>query len=60
MRAALSAALWESGQNGEAESNWFAAVGLDKRYKDLTWVATTRRWSPKMVKALEKFLTLKH
>jgi tetratricopeptide (TPR) repeat protein len=58
MRAALSAALWVRGDRGEAESNWVAAVGLDRRYKDLNWVANTRRWSPAMVEALEKFLKL--
>lgn len=58
MRAALTAALWVSGNYGEAESNWVAAVGLDKRYKDLDWVAHVRRWPPVMVGALEKFLKL--
>jgi tetratricopeptide (TPR) repeat protein len=58
MRAALTAALWEQGQQGEAESNWVAVVGLDGRYKDLNWVEKVRRWPPKMVKALESFLTL--
>lgn len=58
MRAALTAALWEQGQQGEAESNWVAVVGLDGRYKDLNWVENVRRWPPKMVVALEKFLTL--
>ncbi|GAB4150101.1 MAG: tetratricopeptide repeat protein [Cyanobacteria bacterium J069] len=59
MRAALTAALWVEGNQGEAESNWYAAIGLDSRYKDLDWVAHVRRWSPAMVSALEKFLTLK-
>jgi tetratricopeptide (TPR) repeat protein len=58
MRAALTAALWVGGNRGEAESNWVAAVGLDRRYKDLDWVAHTRRWSPAMVAALDKFLKL--
>ncbi|WP_228024689.1 tetratricopeptide repeat protein [cf. Phormidesmis sp. LEGE 11477] len=58
MRAALTAALWETGQRGEAESNWVAVVGLDTRYKDLNWVKNVRRWPPKMVTALEHFLTL--
>lgn len=58
MRAALTAALWVQGDRGEAESNWVAAVGLDKRYKDLDWVSHTRRWPPEMVAALEKFLKL--
>ncbi|MGB7085321.1 MAG: tetratricopeptide repeat protein, partial [Phormidesmis sp.] len=58
MRAALTAVLWEQGQRGEAESNWVAVVGLDRRYQDLGWVANVRRWPPKMIKALESFLTL--
>lgn len=58
MRAALSACLWEQGKQGEAESNWVAAVGLDSRYQDLDWVANIRRWPPVVVSALEKFLTL--
>ncbi len=58
MRAALTAAYWEQGKQGEAESNWVAAVGLDKRYKDLDWVVKVRRWPSKMVAALEKFQKL--
>ena len=40
----------------EAESNWVSAVGLDRRYKDLEWVATIRRWPPNLVVALDHFL----
>ena len=58
MRAALAAALWVEGQQGEAESNWVAAVGLDNRYQDLEWIENIRRWPPEMVEALEKFLNL--
>lgn len=58
MRAALTAALWEQNQQGEAESNWVAAVGIDNRYQDLEWVKNVRRWPPVMVAALEKFLKL--
>lgn len=58
MRAALTAALWAQGQLGEAESNWVAAYGLDPRYKSTDWVASVRRWPPKMVIALESFLKL--
>lgn len=58
VRAALTAALWKEGKQGEAESNWVAVVGLDRRYKDLNWVKNIRRWPPVMVAALEKFLTL--
>jgi len=58
MRAALTAVLWEQGKQGEAESNWVAAMGMDKRYRDLDWVATVRRWPPRMIEALEKFLNV--
>ncbi|BAZ43008.1 TPR repeat-containing protein [Chondrocystis sp. NIES-4102] len=58
MRAALAAALWVSNQQGEAESNWVAAVGLDNRYQDLDWIKNIRRWPPSMVEALERFLNL--
>ncbi|MGK7873445.1 MAG: tetratricopeptide repeat protein [Xenococcaceae cyanobacterium] len=56
MRAALTAVLWEQGKEGEAESNWVAAIGIDNRYQDLDWVKTIRRWPPQMVAALERFL----
>lgn len=59
MRAALTAALWVEGKQGEAESQWVSAIGLDKRYKDLDWVKNVRRWPPTMTAALEKFLSLK-
>lgn len=58
MRAALTAALWAAGQTGEAESNWASAVGLDRRYRDIEWVTQVRRWPPKVVSALDKFLAL--
>lgn len=58
MRAALTAALWAQGHQGEAESNWVAAVGMDARYQNLDWVKETRRWPPQMVAALDKFLHL--
>lgn len=58
MRAALAAALWAEGQQGEAESNWVAAVGLDSRYQDLEWIRNIRRWPPEMINSLEKFLSL--
>lgn len=58
MRAALAAALWVEGQQGEAESNWVAAVGLDNRYQDLDWVKNIRRWPPSMIQALSRFLNL--
>ncbi len=59
MRAALTAVLWEQGKQGEAESNWVAAVNMDNRYQDLDWLKNIRRWPPQMVAALDKFLNLK-
>ncbi|MGK7925630.1 MAG: tetratricopeptide repeat protein [Spirulina sp.] len=58
MRAALAAVLWVKGLQGEAESNWVAVVGLDSRYQDLDWVQNIRRWPPRMVDALDRFLNL--
>ncbi len=58
MRAALTAVLWNDGKQGEAESNWVAAIGLDPRYRNLQWLEVNRRWPPQMVAALEKFLKL--
>lgn len=57
-RAALTAVLWVAGLQGEAESNWVATIGLDRRYQNLDWVRNYRRWPPQMTEALEKFLTL--
>ncbi|MDB9495845.1 tetratricopeptide repeat protein [Spirulina major CS-329] len=58
IRAALTAVLWDSHQQGEAESNWVAAMGLDRRYSDIEWVRTVRGWPPRVTAALERFLTL--
>lgn len=58
MRAALAATLWVEGKQGEAESNWVAAVGLDNRYQDLDWISNIRRWPPSMIQALSRFLNL--
>lgn len=58
MRAALTAILWENKEQGEAESNWVAAVRLDNRYQDIEWVENIRRWPPNMVVALDKFLKI--
>lgn len=57
-RAALTAMLWSRGLKGEAESNWVAVMGLDRRYQDLDWVAKIRRWPPAMVEALGNFLAI--
>ncbi|MGB3491188.1 MAG: tetratricopeptide repeat protein [Elainellaceae cyanobacterium] len=57
-RAALTAALWDQGLQGEAESNWVAAYGLDRRYRDTDWLLHIRRWPPSLVRALDRFLKI--
>lgn len=57
-RAALTAVLWDQGRQGEAESNWVGAKGLDRRYSNIEWVAQVRRWPPRLVDALSRFLNL--
>tara|TARA_Y100001968_G_scaffold250449_1_gene235508 strand:+ start:126 stop:902 length:777 start_codon:yes stop_codon:yes gene_type:complete len=57
-RAALSAILWCKGFQGEAESNWAAAAGLDIRYREKDWLLNVRRWPPKPTNDLIAFLGL--
>jgi len=59
-RAALTAAYWQQGQTGQAESNWVAVNGLDRRYQDIDWVENVRRWPPRLVLGLRSFLTLEN
>lgn len=58
VRAALTAMLWAQGKEGEAESNWVSVMGTDARYRDIEWLEKVRRWPPKMVEALDNFLSL--
>ena len=57
-RAALSALLWSKGSQGEAESHWAAAAGLDSRYRERDWLLKIRRWPPKPTNDLMAFLAL--
>lgn len=57
-RAALTAVLWRRGAQGEAESHWAAASGLDPRYRQAQWLREIRRWPPEAVQALGQFLSL--
>ena len=59
-RAALSALLWRKGFQGEAESNWAAASGLDIRYRDKDWLLNIRRWPPKPTNDLIAFLAFEN
>ncbi len=58
VRAALTAILWAEGKQGAAESNWVSVMGNDKRYRDVEWLREVRRWPPRMVEALDNFLSL--
>mmetsp|Transcript_6290 Transcript_6290/g.11205 ORF Transcript_6290/g.11205 Transcript_6290/m.11205 type:complete len:341 (-) Transcript_6290:2638-3660(-) len=54
--AALAVLDWKDGNRSKAETEWFKALTLDPRYKDIDWVKNIRRWPPTMVSGLEKFL----
>jgi tetratricopeptide (TPR) repeat protein len=57
-RAALTALLWDQGFQGEAESNWVSAVGINPHYQDIDWIKQKKRWPPKMINALNSFFSL--
>ncbi len=57
-RAALSGLLWQQGFDGEAQSHWAAAAGLDNRYRQRDWLQRVRRWPPQPTADLMTFLAL--
>lgn len=57
MRAALAAAQWAAGREGDAETNWQRVE--DIRYKDINWLQKERRWPPALTSSLQAFLQLK-
>lgn len=58
VHAALAVVLHAERPNQvtRAEEQWERATEFDRRYEDVEWVA--KRWPPKMVNALQRFLTL--
>lgn len=58
MHAALAMASWERGMSGDAETEWYKAVQSDARYRDVQWVKDIRRWPPRLVQTLEKFVVV--
>jgi tetratricopeptide (TPR) repeat protein len=54
IRAALAVSLYSIGLTSEAETNWSRLEDL--RYRDRTWVRSTRRWPPRLANELEAFL----
>lgn len=57
VRAALTAALWGQGLEGQAETQWQRVD--DPRYKDMNWLQNNRRWPPVLINNLKAFLSLK-
>jgi len=61
VHAALASVLYveKPGRILDAEQQWDIATEFDTRYGDVGWVERERRWPPKMLQALESFLTLR-
>ncbi|GBF89044.1 hypothetical protein Rsub_01761 [Raphidocelis subcapitata] len=57
VRAALAAALWADGREGDAETMW--ARVEDSRYRDVVWLKERRRWPPGLVEAMTALLELR-
>lgn len=58
VHAALAVVFYGLGKPVQAEQQWAVASEFDKRYSDVAWVAAEKHWPPKLLQALEKFLTL--
>jgi len=60
MHIALAAHAWSSNKFQVAETEWnFACNAIDvgcRKYEDLEWVSTVRRWPPSLVAELKAFL----
>lgn len=58
--AALAAVLYAErpAQRWRAEQQWDIAVAFDNRYADPAWVRDNKHWPPKLINALERFLSL--
>lgn len=57
MRAALSAALWELGKEGEAETNYQRVA--DPRYRNRDWLRHQRHWPPRILNDYEALMSIK-
>lgn len=58
--AALAAVLYAErpAQRWRAEQQWDIALEFDGRYSDPAWVRESKKWPPRLMDALEKFLVL--
>lgn len=59
VRAALVVLYWKAGDFAKAETEWYAVVNEDPRYRRMQWVTETRRWPPRMLEGLQDFQKLK-
>ena len=61
VHAALAALLYVERplQLSRAEEQWELATAFDKRYNDTQWVDQAKKWPPRMLQALERFLELR-
>ncbi|KAA8495556.1 UDP-N-acetylglucosamine--peptide N-acetylglucosaminyltransferase [Porphyridium purpureum] len=59
MHAALAALYWETGDYSSAEDEFLLATGQDYRYRDLEWIASIRRFPPRIVRDLENLRNLR-
>lgn len=59
--AALAAVLYAErpNQRWRAEQQWDIAVEFDSRYQDSTWVRDNKHWPPRLLAALDSFLSLR-
>jgi hypothetical protein len=60
VHAALAAVLYceRPLQRERAEGEWAIATSFDGRYNDLGFVSGEKGWPPRMVAALQRFMTL--
>jgi hypothetical protein len=60
VHAALAALLWVERplQRARAETQWEIASEFDTRYGNLEWVRRERGWPPRMLTALQRFLSV--
>lgn len=61
VHAALTAMLWASGEPElrlDAERQWEVACEFDRRYTQPEWVRLNKHWPPRLLHALENFLTI--
>jgi tetratricopeptide (TPR) repeat protein len=58
VHAAVAVICYDLGKTSQAEQQWNVATEFDSRYSDVYWVQKEKKWPPKMILALEKFLNL--